>query len=403
MDWGRSAIAACRRWSQWALVSLLAAGALVFGSGCIPVDFFVDIDGVYVLLCVYMPKANPPYQLRTYDVFFGRFDPDEETDGKPCNPSDQDDERNNTASQPTSGAGASNNLPPQVAIVDRARAAVQSLFGSLPPLPGVPFPTGTSPPPPCSSNATFYIVSHGNGTVGHYSLCPLRLLRTIGVQSNPLQLALTPDGATLVVTSYDHALTFIDTASDTVVATLATPNRYPNGIAISPDGQLAYVTNFYDVSQRVMVVDLAARKIVDEIPVTGAFPKSVILTPDGSQLWVLYYQSTSIDVIDTLTRTVNAQVPVAGQADTGMAFNPTGTRAYVAVSSGQLAVIDTATLRQVASVPIPSPTEVAVTPNGQMVVVRGYSSLTTVNARTNTVIGSTDLDAEGGMGLVVFH
>ena len=74
----------------------------------------------------------------------------------------------------------------------------------------------------------------------------------------------------------------IDTATNTVVATVAVGSG-PSGVAVTPDGKHAYVTNagFNTVS----VIDTASNTVVATVPV-GSFPVGVAVTPDGKHAYV---------------------------------------------------------------------------------------------------------------------
>lgn len=334
---------------------------------------------------------------------------DAPSNGQDCDPSDNDDGRANTISgeaNPSSSSGGQGfgevRLEPS-----RPRAS-QDLFGYLAPLPFGPafsHADAANLTPHCSPGGWVYAVNHRSSTITKYTLCPLARSTVITVGSNPLQVALTPDGKTLLVTRYDNAVVFVDTRTDSVIATLNTGILYPNGIAISPDGTRAYVTSYDDASARVFVIDIASRTIVGSVT-TPAFPKSVFLTPDGSQLWLLSYKSSIVAVIDTLSLTVSSQINVGGQADIGMAFNPSGTRAYIGVGPDQLLVLDTATLDEVTSITMGwLPSDVAVTPDGSRVIVNswGDGSLAVVDAATNKVLKSSGASGGFSMGLTLFQ
>ncbi len=203
---------------------------------------------------------------------------------------------------------------------------------------------------------------------------------------------MTPDHKTLLVTSYDNAITFIDTATDKVTFTLTTTNLYPSGIAITPDGTQAYVTNYFDTGTSLMVVDIANRKIRSQIPLPANYPKHVYLTPDGSQAWVNYDQGTQVTIIDTLTNTIANTLNVGAVAYTGMAFNNTGTRAYIALYGGNLGVYDTSTLALVTMIPVgPWPVDVSFNLDGTFIIVDSYDSqgvLTAIDPSTNLVLNS---------------
>jgi YVTN family beta-propeller protein len=138
-----------------------------------------------------------------------------------------------------------------------------------------------------------------------------------------------------------YAVAFIDTATDTVT-TLSTPQYNPYGVAISPDGSKAYVTSYSTNQPVIFQIDMATHQILPQTLQVNSYPKSIFLTPDGALAWVTFSQSSVIYVIDTLSMTVAATINAGGTADTGLDFTPDGTRAYVAVFGGSLAVFNTA-------------------------------------------------------------
>ncbi len=69
------------------------------------------------------------------------------------------------------------------------------------------------------------------------------VVATVAVGSQPLRVAVTPDGTHAYVTIPGN-VSVIDTASNTVVATIPVGNS-PEGVAVTPDGKHAYVTNFF--------------------------------------------------------------------------------------------------------------------------------------------------------------
>jgi YVTN family beta-propeller protein len=245
---------------------------------------------------------------------------------------------------------------------------------------------------PCPASVGFYGVNHAEGTVTSLSLCPsLKVNKQITVRSHPLQLAVTPDGSTLLVTSYDNAVNFIDTATDAVTFTLNTPGLYPSGIAISPDGTRAYVTNYF-TNPSLLVIDIPNRKLLSTIPLATAFPRVVVLTPDGTQAWVNYYQGNTVTIVDTLTGLLSHTMNLGTSVSMGMAFNPTGTKAFIA-GPNNVIVVDTATLAILARVTTGNqPTDVVVTPDGRSVLVNSstQAGLWRIDAIHNTLAAIPD-------------
>jgi YVTN family beta-propeller protein len=228
--------------------------------------------------------------------------------------------------------------------------------------------------PSCAQNVFVYAVGYGNSTVTKYATCPFAAVKVFQVPSNPIQVEITPDGSTAVVTSYNNAISFINTSADTVT-TLSTPLYNPYGLAITPDGSRAYVTSYSTAQPVIFQVNLSTGQLLPQTLQVNSFPKSIFLTPDGALAWVNFSQSSSIYVIDTLSMTVAATINAGGTADTGMAFSPDGTRACVSVFGGSVSVFNTDTLAMVASIPVgDQPTGILVTKDGSRVYVNSFAA-----------------------------
>jgi YVTN family beta-propeller protein len=252
-----------------------------------------------------------------------------------------------------------------------------------------------------------FLVNHQGGTVTAVGLCPsLHVLKDILVFPDPLQVRITPDGATALVTSYDGAVNFIDTQTATVTFTLQTPNYNPSGLAISPDGTRAYVTHFLDLNPSLLIIDIPNRKILSTIPVPFVYPRNVFLTPDGTQAWVNYYQGTSITIIDLLSATVSRSISFPAEVSKGIAFNPTGTKAFVAATPSQVYVIDTASLKTLANITVgPDPADIVSSTDGRLIFVNSaqLTPVWVIDAIHNTLKAAPASPQPGGsQGLLVF-
>ena len=206
-------------------------------------------------------------------------------------------------------------------------------------------------------------VGSGNGTtVNIVNLTTNTITGTITVGLAPASLAITPDGAFVYVINYvtgnpgTGTISVIQTSTNTVIQTI-TGFFGPFGIAITPDGKFAYVTNFGsnnfspitggmspEVSgSTVSVVQLSTNTIVATIRV-GNQPGGIAITPDGRFAYVSNYNTFylgpnftnltagegTINIIDTCTNKVLCPVLVTGASPSGIAISPDGERAYVA-------------------------------------------------------------------------
>jgi len=118
----------------------------------------------------------------------------------------------------------------------------------------------------------------------------------------------------------DNTVSVIDTATNTGgVAGTGIPVCCPLGVAITPDGTRAYVTE--NISE-VSVIDTATNTVVATITVGFGF--GVAITPDGTRAYVTSFEGGSVAVVDTATNTVVATIAV-GQYPLGVGITPVGT------------------------------------------------------------------------------
>ena len=363
-------------------------------------------EGKYQLVyTTYMIQITPPFKINTIEK--------DQPSGKECDPSDKGNGQPLTNSdseavfRPTLGG-----LPPQQTTHLRAEAVL--------PIPGPDRTTYTAPvlalpfPPvysatqqvtaaQCNPNNApeVFMVNHSSDTVTRVNSCSFQILATIRVTSRPLQVAITPDGTLAVVTSFDNAISFISTATNTVVSTIKTDfTTNPSGIAISPDGTRAYVTSFTIPGSSVLIVDIQQGQILSKISL-DEYPQSIFLSPDGAVAYVTFPFGTQVRLIDTLTGTVFGAIP-AGQTY-GVAFNSTGTTAYItSQQSKAVIVVNTADFSIAQTIPLPLvPDEIKITPDDQWLLINSYDGKSQIIV--NPATGQVDIQATSGPphGLVI--
>ena len=256
--------------------------------------------------------------------------------------------------------------------------------------------------PPSAQNcqATFPDILHVNhieNTVTRFSTCPFAFKTTIQVFQRPLQVEVTPDGSTAVVTSFGPypddsggAVTFINLANNQIMNTLMMPfDVTPNGLAISPDGTTAYVSNFTNPGPSILVINIPTQTITGTIQNVVPYPLGLSLTPDGSQLWVTSPYGTETDVIDTLSQTVAFRLNIPESDD--VAFNSTGTAAYItsdANTPGQVFAVDTSTYRTLRTYTVGNnPIDIRMSYGDQFLVVNNYDdgSVSIIDLRQDMV------------------
>ena len=157
--------------------------------------------------------------------------------------------------------------------------------------------------------------------------------------------------------------------------------------------QNAYITN--ENSNTVSVIDTVTNTVIATIPV-GLSPFGVVVSLDGSKVYFTHVGGVS--VIDTVTNTVIATIPVGLSSSCcgGVAVTPDGSKVYVVnTNASNVSVIDAATNTVIGS-PIPvqlDPRGVAVAPDGSKVYVGDEipfvgGTVSVIDTVTNTVIAT---------------
>jgi YVTN family beta-propeller protein len=273
--------------------------------------------------------------------------------------------------------------PPVDDMLRRPRASGGGTVGYLlQPFLNLPFPVvgpATQTDPACSSTQPNVLqVNHDLALVNRITTCPPAPVASIPVARNPLQIEITPDGTTALVTSYYNAVNYINLATNQVTYTLSTgPNIFPNGIAITPDGQNFYITNFLPSGASLLEYNLTTHQQIFSMP-APTYPQNLFLSPDGAQLFVTFPYANQVWVLDTLTNTVVFTMPV--QAPRGIAFNSKGTKAYIAIAgnadnatAGAVEEFDTTTFQVTNMYNVGlGPNDVAVLYSDQYVVTTNY-------------------------------
>src|SRR5262249_17031251 len=151
---------------------------------------------------------------------------------------------------------------------------------------------------------------------------------TIPISFIPTKLALSGDESkVLAISRYNNTVPIIDTAINTVVATLTPGGGTYVDIATSPTAPRAFLGNA--AANRIDVIDTAGNAVIGSVALTAA-PTSVTVSPDGTRVFAVQGTAGIITVIDTPSLTVSATLSVP------VGFN--GLRQPVAGPNGRLYV-----------------------------------------------------------------
>jgi YVTN family beta-propeller protein len=164
--------------------------------------------------------------------------------------------------------------------------------------------------------------------------------------------ALTVCPASSQVRSKGAILTSDDIPFDNVAGRLvdfSTAAIHP--IEFSRDGSTMYALN--QPGAHLAILDRATLTRIGDVPI-GIGAVSVVLRPGTDELWVVDSVDSCVSVVDPALRAIVRTVRVGGEPY-GIAFPPTGDRAYVTCSGvDRVDVIDAATFSVAKSISIPA-------------------------------------------------
>lgn len=166
---------------------------------------------------------------------------------------------------------------------------------------------------------------------------------TILVGPTPNAMVLSPDHRTLYVVDTE-GISVIDTGRNTIVERIPVLGGW--GAAVDSAGRYLYTAA--RGSEKLLIVDIAGRKIAAEVPV-GAAPWYVGVLSDGSKAYVVHESPPKISIVDLSARAVLKSVPMGDpeqpRADFlhTLALSPDESKVYVVQpTSRRVWVIDTA-------------------------------------------------------------
>lgn len=160
--------------------------------------------------------------------------------------------------------------------------------------------------------------SHAPGVVSVIDSAAAQVDATVTVLRNPNRVAISPDGRTAYVTNFrSWNVSVIDVATRRVSALIRIFGR-PSGVVVSPDGAFAYVVT---LAGQVQVVDTASNTVIASIGV-GVRPfGAAVLDTIG---YVANFDSDTVSIVDLVNRETVGSVPVGNQPF-AVAINCVGT------------------------------------------------------------------------------
>ena len=203
----------------------------------------------------------------------------------------------------------------------------------------------------------------------------------------------------------------INTATNSVVNSINSGFDGPAGIAFSPSGTYAYVTNMG--SNTISIISTASNTVTGTISSGFSSPYGISFSPSGTYAYVANCGPScgttgngNIVIINTATNSVTGSITAGFSASTGVAFSTSGTYAYVTNFNAYNAVIiDTATNTVVGVVTgsgLTNPDGVYFAPSGGYAYATSFwGNISIINTATNSIVGTihSPFDNRGGVAI----
>lgn len=165
-----------------------------------------------------------------------------------------------------------------------------------------------------------YVANYGDDTVSIINTTTDTVLGVpLAVGNGPLGIAVNPAGTRLYVANSlenvnpanEGTVSVIDTGSLATLATV-TVGEDPYGIAVSPNGARVYVSNC--CSQSVSVIETAGNTVVATVGSVGNNPAGISINSAGTRVYVANGGDNTVSIIDTASNTVvGTPIAVGGQ------------------------------------------------------------------------------------------
>jgi len=264
-----------------------------------------------------------------------------------------------------------------------------------------------------------YVASNSDNTVYVIDAIARSLFGPISAAfKSPVDLAISPDGATLYVVNEGGVLNVINVAHDanSEIANLVfgasegSAGDFLSAVAVDPAGTHVFVADW--TAENVKVIDTATNTVVHETDLPTRNPTgdeggllSIAVSADGTRAYV----GNAVDGSVTIINTLSASYPVVGTFAAGdvpiypttLAISPDGGRLYVGeFGDNPVLVFDISTEDPELIETLPAEGNIALFSNGRRLYVVGPDGLSVVDTADSELVGDP-IPVEGSDSVAV--
>ena len=214
--------------------------------------------------------------------------------------------------------------------------------------------------------------------------------------------------ALLVANQGDRNLSIIDPAAAQQIAVVLEGGVTGHEVAVSPDGNTAYVPIYGDSGvgkpgsdgRNMVVIDIATRKVIGNVDFGhGVRPHCVVYDPKRDLIYITTELDQTVTIVDPRTLKVVGSIPTTQAESHMLALSHDGRRGYTAnVGPGTVSVLDMNARKTIAVVPISAATQrVSISNDDSMVFTADQTKpqLAVIDTSTNKVKTWVSLPASG--------
>lgn len=197
----------------------------------------------------------------------------------------------------------------------------------------------------------------------------------------------------------------VDCATNTVVKTISSSEgsfASPNGIAITPDGQFAYIFN--ESSASLSVINTSTFQLVNQISlgVPASSINFVAISPNGAFAYTANGTANSVSAINIATGSVHTISGISGAK--GVAFSLDSAFAYV-VGSSAIFQINTSdfSITTPFTATLSAPQYITIAPNGRYAYVSNFisSNVVVLDLSNYATVATISLPSSNPIGIAI--
>ena len=238
-----------------------------------------------------------------------------------------------------------------------------------------------------AARGVFYTVSSGSKVVRKFGMAQAEQQAEITLDGGPIGIAVSPDGEMVFVSDWYNARIWMLHAKGLTLAGTLMTGSAPAGLVVARDG--SWLASADRDANQISVFDLASRKLRHRIP-AGQRPFGISVGPAG-RLFTANVGSDSVTVAHPISGEVQATLPV-GARPYAISFGA-GAGFVTNQYADTVSVFDLATLKVTGTIDVGEyPEGIDTTPDGQTLVVANWFSntLSLIDAGTASVIAEIE-------------